>query len=249
MKRIIDWVFGITAIAAVLAVTAICYGELQDKRLKLANLTKEIGRQRETLQGGQDQQHVTETLTETEAALDQAYHEAAGCQIRTHELTGKLKTAEQRASLLEREVNRLKPLRKVTAIVVHHSESAFGDVPTIDAWHRERGFSQVGYHYVICNGAGGGDGEIQFARDENIQGAHAKANHRNEGTIGVCLIGTTSFTPAQRRSLELLLQHLCRRHGLTPGPTTIQRHHEQCPGAGLDLDAAIASTASCLASN
>ncbi|MDO8559616.1 MAG: peptidoglycan recognition family protein [bacterium] len=167
-----------------------------------------------------------------------------------HSLLGtRLQASERLSALLECEVERLKPVRKVTGIVVHHSESPFGDVPTVDAWHRERGFSQIGYHYLICNGQGGLDGEIQFGRDEDVQGAHAKANFRNEGTLGVCLVGTDQFTTAQKKSLQELLLHLCRRHGLTPGPQTIQRHHEQCPGTAFDLAGIIAGVQGHLARN
>lgn len=245
MKRIIDWVLGFTAITAVLAVTAICYAALEEKRGKLTVLKARFERQGQALEAGnQERAYLTSMLADTDAALQLTCAEAQRAQVAAQTLDTRLQTTQQLAGLLECEVDRLRPLRTVTAIIVHHSVSTFGDVPTIDGWHRERGFSQVGYHYVICNGNGGGeDGEIQFARDEDVQGAHAKANHRNEGTLGICLIGTNVFTPAQLRSLQLLLHHLCRRHRLTPGPNTIQTHHEQCPGPGLNLDAVIASAA------
>ncbi len=139
-----------------------------------------------------------------------------------------------------------RPGRTVTTIIVHHSESVHGDVAAIDQWHRERGWDGVGYHYVITNGVTHSgvpcyDGEIQVGRDEERVGAHARG--RNRGSIGVCLIGTDAFTPAQVRSLRTLLIDLCRRHGITPSAATIQRHHDQCPGTGLDLGAVITGAA------
>ncbi len=132
--------------------------------------------------------------------------------------------------------------RTINAIVVHHSESAHGDRTTIDQWHRERGWDSVGYHYVITNGISHSgqpcrDGEIQTGRNEGTVGAHARG--RNQSSLGICLIGTTAFTTAQRRSLRTLLVELCRRHGIAPSSATIQRHHERCPGPGLNLEAII----------
>lgn len=138
------------------------------------------------------------------------------------------------------------PQRTVDTIIVHHSASVRGDATAIHQWHRERGWNGIGYHYVIANGVSHGghacsDGEIQAGREEHVAGAHAR--NRNQSSLGVCLIGADTFTAAQLRSLRGLLVELCRRHGITPSATTIQRHHEQCPGAGLDLDAIIASVA------
>ncbi len=60
---------------------------------------------------------------------------------------------------------------KTQKLVVHHSASnkATTKKIDIDKWHKERGFSQIGYHKVIeANGA------IVNGRSEKIQGAHAK---------------------------------------------------------------------------
>ena len=41
---------------------------------------------------------------------------------------------------------------KPTAIVIHCSDSSYGTVDIIDHWHKMRGWSGIGYHYVIGNG-------------------------------------------------------------------------------------------------
>jgi hypothetical protein len=43
-------------------------------------------------------------------------------------------------------------VRKIDTIVIHQSDSAFGNAAVIDKWHRERGWSGIGYHWVILNG-------------------------------------------------------------------------------------------------
>ena len=240
-----------TAIGAALATAGLYQRELNSERQRHRALAQEHSLLGETLeQCGQELTQSQEKLLETSATLQAASGEL---RLRTEQANGllaRLEASERLCALLECEVERLQPMRKVATIIVHHSESPFGDVPTVDAWHRERGFAQIGYHYLICNGQGGGeDGEIQFGRNEDVQGAHAKANYRNEGTLGVCLVGTDQFTAAQKKSLQELLLHLCRRHGLTPGTGTIQRHHEQCPGPNLDLAAIIAGVQGHLARN
>jgi hypothetical protein len=57
---------------------------------------------------------------------------------------------------------------KVTKIVVHHSASDRKTTTKkdIEKWHKDRGFSQIGYHKIIE-----GTGMIKKGRSELIQGA------------------------------------------------------------------------------
>jgi N-acetylmuramoyl-L-alanine amidase len=94
-----------------------------------------------------------------------------------------------------------------------HCSDTFADMNTtaadIDRWHRERGWSQIGYHYVIKR-----DGTVEQGRPENVPGAHV-AGH-NTGSIGICLIGgkargrenPCNFTRHQWRALESLVMQL-----------------------------------------
>jgi len=54
----------------------------------------------------------------------------------------------------------------------------------IDSWHRERGFSRIGYHYVIRR-----TGEIEAGRQGGSPGAHVKGY--NAHALGICLVGGT----------------------------------------------------------
>jgi len=123
--------------------------------------------------------------------------------------------------------------KETVCIVVHHSATSGGSVEAFRRNHKEKGWEDVGYHFVIANGNGGPDGEIQKGRPEKAIGAHAKG--RNADSIGVCLVGQEQFTAKQKDALVLLLADLCRRYGITPSEKTIQGHHEKCPGHGLSL--------------
>lgn len=88
-------------------------------------------------------------------------------------------------------------------IIIHCSDSPQGrgdDASTIDRWHKERGWTGIGYHYVILE-----DGLIQEGRPLGTKGAHARGYNNY---IGICLIGVDAFTDAQFTSLALLCKAL-----------------------------------------
>jgi N-acetylmuramoyl-L-alanine amidase len=109
-------------------------------------------------------------------------------------------------------------MREIKYIVIHHSDSDFGDVKQIDAWHKERGFCSpsgihCGYHYVILCGyrkpsvwRGSDDGAIEVGRPEEEKGAAVKGH--NEESIHICLIGKTKFTRNQWVALKQLVDRL-----------------------------------------
>ena len=86
-------------------------------------------------------------------------------------------------------------------------------VEEIRRWHKDRGWSDVGYHYVIRR-----SGEVEKGRPDDVVGAHV-AGH-NARTIGVCLVGgidedghpEPNFTPDQFNSLRELLVDLQKRY-------------------------------------
>ena len=105
--------------------------------------------------------------------------------------------------------------RNITEIIIHCSATTEGKHFTagdIDRWHRQRGFTSIGYHYVILL-----NGEIQQGRDLQQIGAHCKGHNRQ--SIGICYIGgldnkgiaKDTRTPKQKDSLYRLLQSLKRQ--------------------------------------
>lgn len=91
------------------------------------------------------------------------------------------------------------------------------DISDIDAMHKAKGWSQVGYHYFICR-----SGLIQVGRPEWVQGAHVYGY--NQESLGFCLGGgldangkilegfENAFTPEQGNSLISLLYSLTRKY-------------------------------------
>ncbi len=134
--------------------------------------------------------------------------------------------------------------RKISTIVLHCAATPLNkeyDAFDIDTWHKQRGWSGIGYHYVILL-----DGTIQIGRDINYSGAHVKGHNRH--SIGICYIGgvyadnTPAFdkeTPQQKESIIALIDTLCDLYGLNPeldlfGHNEFPDVHKSCPC--LDMD-------------
>ena len=114
-------------------------------------------------------------------------------------------------------------MRKIEKIVIHCSDSEFGNASLIREWHtKERGWQDIGYHYVITNGVleycrpyiAERDGAVEEGRPIETTGAHVKGH--NKTSIGICLIGKMHFTGKQLYdSLPTLLCLLIPRYKLT----------------------------------
>lgn len=79
-------------------------------------------------------------------------------------------------------------MRSINLIVIHCADTpASMDIGAreIDRWHRERGFLQIGYHWVIRR-----DGTLERGRAEFTPGAHVEGH--NASSIGVCMVGGKS---------------------------------------------------------
>jgi len=98
--------------------------------------------------------------------------------------------------------------RKWDSIVIHHSATPSGNIMQIDRMHRARGWEGIGYDFVICNGNGGKDGEIQvtYRWTQQKRGAHAGINHYNKHGIGICLIGNFENNAPSKKQTESLRQ-------------------------------------------
>jgi len=113
--------------------------------------------------------------------------------------------------ILAKDVKKSK--RKINYIVVHCSATRRGhdfDVFDINRWHKDRGWSGCGYHYVLNL-----DGSVSIGRGVDYSGAHVRGH--NSDSIGICLIGgldesrnpkENSFTNAQMLFLRELLDEL-----------------------------------------
>lgn len=120
-------------------------------------------------------------------------------------------------------------MRTITLIIIHCSAvipSQTSSAAQIDTWHKARGWSGIGYHYVIRR-----DGTIENGRPEHKVGAHC-TNH-NKHSIGICYEGgldsqghpSDTRTPEQTATLRALIESL---HDSYPH-ALILGHHDLDP--------------------
>lgn len=103
------------------------------------------------------------------------------------------------------------------AIVIHHSGGPSGSAKSLGQLHEKLGIRDgLGYHFVIGNGRGAGDGQIEvgYRWRHQISGVHTggpDGEWFNRNAIAICLVGDgdqTAPTQAQLRELVWLVQHL-----------------------------------------
>ncbi len=103
-------------------------------------------------------------------------------------------------------------MREINKIIIHCSATkANQDIGTfqIDEWHKKRGWSGIGYHFVIRR-----NGEIENGRPVEVTGAHCQGQNRD--SIGICLVGgidrngdpQNNFTDVQFQALRKLVADL-----------------------------------------
>jgi N-acetylmuramoyl-L-alanine amidase len=122
------------------------------------------------------------------------------------------------------------PIGTIEFLVVHCAASSPDmdiGVAEIRKWHLQRGFADIGYHYVIRR-----NGLIEKGRPDSMPGAHAEGY--NMHSLGLCLVGglkkgTTkaedNFEAVQKATLFGLLKEL---HGKYPTATILG--HRDLPG-------------------
>lgn len=120
-------------------------------------------------------------------------------------------------------------MRAINKIIIHCADtkpSMDVGVNEIRSWHLQRGWSDIGYHYVIRK-----DGTIEVGRPIERIGSHCKG--QNTGSIGVCYVGgfggVDDRTKEQLESMKTLINSL--RHDF--GKLEVRGHNEysekSCP--------------------
>lgn len=121
------------------------------------------------------------------------------------------------------------PRKRTTFIAVHCAATrASQDIgeTEIAAWHKARGWQDIGYNIVIRR-----DGIIEIGRPLDYRGAHVQGY--NDSALGICLVGgindagqpADNFTAAQKDSLVVALE-FCRRYARG----ALIRGHRDFPG-------------------
>ena len=126
-------------------------------------------------------------------------------------------------------------MRPIRRIIVHHSASPNDTtVEQLRQWHLDRGFTDIGYHYIIT-----GDGRVSGGRPDVKIGAHCLGS--NLGSLGICVTGDNTkpehaWRGPQWVQLLLLIERLKAKY---PAIDSVIGHRD-APGAktlcpGLDL--------------
>lgn len=140
-------------------------------------------------------------------------------------------------------------MRKIENLIIHHSDSEFGSREIIKAWHLDRGFLDIGYNAIICNGYHEiskvydhfYDGYLEEGRaldfsryvEEDEVAAHTLGYNSN--SIGVCMIGRSLFSEKQ----FAVLAAFCDLFKAINPDITIIGHYEArsastvCPGFNM----------------
>lgn len=103
-------------------------------------------------------------------------------------------------------------MRKIDLLIIHCAATKPDmniGVPEITRWHKMRGYTTIGYHYVIRR-----DGTIENGRPITEAGAHAL--NYNKSSIGVCLVGglnaagkpECNYTTKQWQTLNKLVEDI-----------------------------------------
>lgn len=132
-------------------------------------------------------------------------------------------------------------MRKIDRIIIHCSATPEGrevGLSEMRRWHLNRGFSDVGYHYLVHL-----DGRVEAGRPLGRTGAHCYGH--NTGSIGICYIGGVAAdgrtpkdtrTAAQRSALRALVTLLKFRFP----HATLHGHNEfaakACPSFDVQRD-------------
>lgn len=131
--------------------------------------------------------------------------------------------------------------RPIDEVIVHCTATPEGKdftVADIRAWHKARGWTDIGYHYVIYR-----DGRVMLGRPVGQVGSHV-AGH-NTGTIGISYVGGVTSdgkaakdtrTHQQRSSLLWLVQALANKHGVSKVTGHNEYAAKACPSFNVQAD-------------
>jgi len=192
------------------------------------------------------------------------------CADMIYELTAEGRNSEQEVPRIQYIKNGIVDLADIETgekewkyIAIHHSATHDGSVKAFRNYHRSKNWWDIGYNFVICNGDGGTDGELQKGRSIGISGAHVKsykgANYNNMA-LGICLVGwfddivwehsnpSVKFgnpynkvpTKKQMDTLVDLVKDLMSEYNISVknvlGHREFPNVYKSCPGNNFDMD-------------
>jgi N-acetylmuramoyl-L-alanine amidase. len=134
-------------------------------------------------------------------------------------------------------------------IVIHHTATDSGDAVSIGKYHKEKKgwVNGLGYDFLIGNGNGSRDGQIEVGNrwNKQIDGAHAGNSEYNKHGIGICLVGNfdnVQPTNQQISSLLYLIDYLQNRCNIHKDNVIMHKTFRKtvCPGKHFPYDKLLA---------
>ena len=135
----------------------------------------------------------------TEEAIEAFQHQAG---LKVDGVVGPATLAKLGIAVVQQYTGLKKSKRYISEIIVHCTATPEGKDYTVEdirKWHKERGWSDIGYHYVIDR-----RGHILAGRDVDIIGAHCEGH--NAHSIGVVYIGGMSSLDGKPKDTRTLSQ-------------------------------------------
>ncbi len=119
-------------------------------------------------------------------------------------------------------------------IIIHHSVTDEGNALSLFNIHLKRGFSSLGYQFIIDNGTSGKQaGQIEASPRwiKQQDGAHCRASGMNYKGIGICLVGNFSKEQVSQEQLDSLVYLVTTLRKYYNIPLKNIMGHGQVPGA------------------
>lgn len=129
----------------------------------------------------------------------------------------------------------MKVERKVNKVVLHHAAHTFTKrqlskpkwiISQIGEWHKRRGFSEIGYHFLIISG------RSYSCRDLDKQGAHCKGE--NKDSIGICIADNLETRGPKLQDIEALKKTMLYLNSIYDKTLPLYPHYAfratVCPG-------------------
>lgn len=134
------------------------------------------------------------------------------------------KTYELNGSLTKRS--------RTERIFLHHAAATNCTVEDIDRWHKNNGWTCIGYHFFINK-----KGEIYRGRPENTIGAHASNN--NSDSLGICFEGNfeaEEMTTEQIEAGKELVSYLKEKYSISKVLGHRDVNNTSCPGRNFRFE-------------
>ena len=115
----------------------------------------------------------------------------------------------------------LQPAGRWGRIEIYYSGTISGNIEKLASRSRLASPDDVNFHFCLCNGSGGDDGQIQATEKWKRQWPLIPGPtwYGTSQTIRICIIAdgiTSAMTDSQIKRMETLLDELCRKFRIQP---------------------------------